>query len=187
MKKQADKHRRDVTLVEGDWVYLKASPYKWKSLAKRRNEKLSPRFYGPFQVLEKVGSVAYKLSLPADCKIHPMFHVSKLKQAVRAEYQPQYWSISLLLILKLGLELYPQLEDVLALLYNKLRHAEVLVKWAQLPDCDNSWETVEDIQHHFPDFHREDKVKLLGGSIDRRPIVKRVYTRHRRGDRTVTE
>ena len=38
----------------GDWVYLKIQPYRLKSLARKCNEKLSPRFYGPYKVLEKV-------------------------------------------------------------------------------------------------------------------------------------
>lgn len=89
MKRQADKHRKDVTLEVNDWVYLKAIPYKWKSLAKRRNEKLSPRYYDSFQVLEQVGPVAYKLALPEACKIHLVFHISKLKKVVPAAYEPQ--------------------------------------------------------------------------------------------------
>ncbi|RDY05430.1 Tf2-8, partial [Mucuna pruriens] len=71
MKIQADKKRRDVELTVGEMVYLKAQPYKWKSLAHRPNEKLSPRFYGPFAVEERVGKVAYKLKLLDHARIHP--------------------------------------------------------------------------------------------------------------------
>ena len=46
MKLLADKHRRELTFEVGDWVYLKIQPYRLKSLAKKRNEKLSPRFFG---------------------------------------------------------------------------------------------------------------------------------------------
>lgn len=59
-----------------DMVYLKIQPYKMKSLAKRVNHKLSPGYYGPYEVEQRIGAVAYKLKLLADSKIHPVFHVS---------------------------------------------------------------------------------------------------------------
>lgn len=76
MKKAADRHRRDVHFDVGDWVYLKLQPYHLRSIAKRPNEKLSPRFYSPFQVAAKIRQVAYHLQLPSDARIHPVFYVS---------------------------------------------------------------------------------------------------------------
>ena len=63
--------RRDVCFKKGDKVYLKLQPYRQKSLAMRPNEKLSPRFYGPFEIEDKVGLVAYRLQLPPTARIHP--------------------------------------------------------------------------------------------------------------------
>jgi hypothetical protein len=80
MKTQADKHRTERVFAEGDWVYLKLQPYRHKSLALHRNLKLSPLFYGPFQILSRIGSVAYKLDLPLAAHLHPVFHVSCLKK-----------------------------------------------------------------------------------------------------------
>lgn len=48
LKRWADKKKRDIIFKMEDNVYLKAQPYKFKSLASRPNGKLSPRFYGPF-------------------------------------------------------------------------------------------------------------------------------------------
>ena len=82
MKLFADCHRSEVFYELGDWVFLKLQSYKMKSLARKLNEKLSPRYYRFFQIIEKLGQVAYKLDLPPTCKLHPIFHVSRLKKAL---------------------------------------------------------------------------------------------------------
>lgn len=67
MKQSADSHRSHRELKVGDHAYLKLQPYRQHSLKNRSvPHKLSPRFYGPFRVLERVGSVAYKLDLSAN-------------------------------------------------------------------------------------------------------------------------
>jgi hypothetical protein len=63
-------------------VYLKAQPYVQTSLAQRSSNKLAFRFFGPFLVTEKIGQSAYRMQLPPDCLIHPVFHVSQLKKAI---------------------------------------------------------------------------------------------------------
>ncbi|GKB19649.1 putative reverse transcriptase domain-containing protein [Tanacetum coccineum] len=74
------KERKTMEFQIGDRVMLKVSP--WKGVIHfGKREKLNPRYVGPFKVLEKVGSVAYKLELPQELsRIHSTFHVSNLKK-----------------------------------------------------------------------------------------------------------
>lgn len=74
---------------EGDWVFLKIQQYRFKSLARKFNEKSSPCYYEPYQVVEHIGQVSYKLLLPELSRINPVFHVSLLKPAVKAVQSPQ--------------------------------------------------------------------------------------------------
>ncbi|KAL5784707.1 hypothetical protein ACOSQ2_007099 [Xanthoceras sorbifolium] len=80
MKKQADCSRREVQFQAGDFVYLKLHPYRQISMAFRSSMKLSPRFFGPFEILEKIGQVAYRLALPSGAQIHDVVHVSLLRK-----------------------------------------------------------------------------------------------------------
>ncbi|KAJ0098686.1 hypothetical protein Patl1_20654 [Pistacia atlantica] len=79
MKIQADKHRKEVTFEVGNKVLLKLQPYRQISMGHRSSNKLSLRYYGPLEVVEPIGSVAYRLRLPAQSHIHPVVHCSLLK------------------------------------------------------------------------------------------------------------
>jgi len=79
-KSYADLKRKEIEYGIGDKVFLKVSPWK-KVLRFGRKGKLSPRFIGPYEVIERVGPVAYRLALPPELdKIHNVFHVSMLRR-----------------------------------------------------------------------------------------------------------
>jgi hypothetical protein len=80
MKLQADKNRSEISFEVGDKVFLKLQPYVQSSLAKRAHQKLAFKYFGPYIIA--IGSVAYRLNLPASNSIHSMFHVSQLKNLV---------------------------------------------------------------------------------------------------------
>jgi hypothetical protein len=136
MTSHANQRRREVSFEVDDYVYLKLQPYRQTTVAFRSSLKLSPQFYGPFQILSKVGIVAYQLDLPKDCQIHIVFHVSLLRKhlgsitPLSAQLPPLANDSSIL----------PQLASILArreIQKGKYRpKAEVLVKWVGALDDD---------------------------------------------------
>ena len=59
-------------------------PYVQSTVASRSSQKLSLRFYGSFKTIQRVGQVPYELNFLIDAKIHPVVHVSQLKQHIPA-------------------------------------------------------------------------------------------------------
>ena len=78
----ANNSRRDLQFEIGDRVFLKISP--WKGVLRfGRRGKLSPRFIGPYEIVSKVGPVAYRLKLPPELsRIHDTFHVLMLRKYI---------------------------------------------------------------------------------------------------------
>jgi hypothetical protein len=76
MKKHADEHRSERVFRSDDWVFLKLQPYVQSSLADRSHQKLTFKFFGPFHIIEHIGSEAYRLELPSSSFVHLVFHVS---------------------------------------------------------------------------------------------------------------
>jgi len=75
-----DKKRSPRNFKVGDMIYLRVKPNS--SLSTGRCAKLSPRYCGPFIILEKVNEAAYRLELPSHVKMHTVFHVRFLKKAL---------------------------------------------------------------------------------------------------------
>ncbi|XP_070009639.1 uncharacterized protein LOC142164663 [Nicotiana tabacum] len=82
MKQYADSKRSDRNFEVGDTVFLKLQPYRQTSVVICRNLNLVAKFYGSFEVLRRIGMVAYEIKPPLGSKIHPIFHVSQLKKAM---------------------------------------------------------------------------------------------------------
>ena len=93
-KKQVDQHRTERSFKVGDAILLKLQPYAQSSVANRPCAKLAYKYFGPFTVIDKISKLAYKLELPADNKIHPVFHVSQLKPFTPNNPTPQRSSSS---------------------------------------------------------------------------------------------
>ena len=84
-KSYADLKRRDIAYEVGDKFFLKVSP--WRTILQfGKKGKLSPRFIGSYQVLERIGPVAYRLVLPPElAKLHNVLHVSMLRRYLSDE------------------------------------------------------------------------------------------------------
>ena len=124
MKSTTNRHRCDLS--------FNIRPYRQLSLARRANEKLAPRFYGSFPILQRVGQVAYKLQLPASSTIHLVFHISQLRPTI-GNVPP---SLDLPNHLPVDLELLVEPKEVLGYRIDGpfIPHdVEVLFKWKDLP------------------------------------------------------
>jgi hypothetical protein len=145
MKFQADKQQTGRKFNEGDWVYVKLQPYIQTSVAPRANQKLANRFFGPYKITEKIGLVAYKLQLPAESTIHPVFHVSQLKDAI-----PFTYSASSLPVSFVGLQVPERvLQKRVATIGFDVR-LQALIQWSGLPSALATWEDVQALRQCFP-------------------------------------
>ena len=82
MKSYANKRHRPLEFEVGDHVFLKVMPKKGVVRFGKQG-KLAPRYIGPFEVLERVGTVAYRLALsPSLSGVHEVFHVSMLRKYI---------------------------------------------------------------------------------------------------------
>ncbi|CAL1402649.1 unnamed protein product [Linum trigynum] len=147
----ADRHKTEREFQVEDQVYLKLRPYRKMSVQQRANQMLSPKYYGPFLVLKKIGVVAYRLQLPVTSTIHPVFHVSLLKQAkgapvVTQPALPDYDNSG-------ELKVEP-LKIVARRLVAKNNRAatQLLVQWTHQAKENSTWEYLEEIQAKFPHF-----------------------------------
>ena len=147
MRHQADKKRSEHSFQIGEWVFLKAQPYVQSSLAPRSNQKLAFKFFGPYQILSKMGAVAYKLKLPASSMVHPVFHVSQLKKLVGQHHEvtadiPDHtfqWSVPETIIQR----------RCITKGTNKIQ--QVLIKWSNMLVSLATWEDMEPLRQQFPE------------------------------------
>lgn len=154
-KTQADKHRTERTFQIGDLVYLKLQPYVQASLFRRANHKLVFKFFGPYQVIAKIDSIAYKLNLPDSCHIHPTL---LLKEAVG----PDDHASSPLPVLSDSLHA-PKKVLLRRILRRSTRDVpQLLIQWSSWPAELATWEDELTIKQRFPDATAWGQAEIQG-------------------------
>jgi hypothetical protein len=123
-----------------------------QSLETGARKKLAPKYAGPFWVLKRIGSMAYKLQLSADSRLHDVFHVGLLKPhsgdpLEAAGALPLVHDRRILSTLERALGACKQ-RDVW----------KVLIKWHELGYGDATWELLEDFRATYPNFQLEDEL-----------------------------
>ena len=149
-KSYAEMKRKDIRYEIREKVFLKVSPWK-KVMRFGENGKLSPRFIRPYEVIEKVGPVAYRLALPPDLeKIHNVFHVSMLRR--------NYSNLSHVVSSE-TIEFRPNLTneeepvEILAREVKELRNKKILlvkVLWRNHKTEEATWESEETMWQQYP-------------------------------------
>ena len=149
-RKYADPHRKSMDLEVGEPVLLKVSPMKGITRFGRKG-KLHPRYVGPFEILRKVGKVAYELALPPQMSnVHNVFHVSMLKRYYPdsncvIEYEP--------LDIQADLTFVEQPVKILDRQEKILRNKKIVlvrVLWRNPKVEESTWELESDMLDRYP-------------------------------------
>jgi hypothetical protein len=151
-KSYADVHRRELTFVVGDHVYLKVSPMRGIRRFNVRG-KLAPRYIGPFKGLERKGEVAYRLGLPSNLSgVHDVFHVSQLKKCLRVpEEQAPLQGLDVQEDLTYIEHPVKILETSERVTRNK-RIKMCRVQWSHHTEDEATWEQEDELKKTYPDL-----------------------------------
>nr|GFB67220.1 putative nucleotidyltransferase, ribonuclease H [Tanacetum cinerariifolium] len=151
-KSYADKHRRDLEFQVGDRVFLKVSPFRGVKRFGIKG-KLSPRFIGPFEILERIGEVSYRLALPPQLShVHDVFHVSLLRGY---HYHPLNVTSYPFDLVQPNISLSEEPESILDRQERVMRNKTILfikILWKNHPKREATWETEESMRASYPRF-----------------------------------
>jgi len=148
-KSYADKRHRPLEFSEGDHVFLKVTP-KLGLRGVFKTKKLSPSYIGPFQILRRIGSVAYQLALPlAMSGLHDVFHVSQLEKFILNPFEPvELDSVDL----KSDLTFQPEPDRIVDRDVKSLRNKEIplmKVVWKGSADGEATWELESEMLNQY--------------------------------------
>lgn len=152
----ANKSRHDVEFAVGDQVLLKLKLYPQHSVARPLSTKLAHHFYGPFEITEQIGAVAYRLLLPEGSHIHDVFYVSLLRPFVEGR-SPEVDAFPTFFARGQAVARPFKLADRRRVCRDGRMVEEGLLLWDDDGGRQPSWEPWEVIQRRFPSLFLEDK------------------------------
>jgi hypothetical protein len=163
MKSKADKNRTERQFAVGEQVLLKLQPYAQHSVVNRPCHKLAYKYFGPFDILARIGAVAYKLQLPESAKVHPVFHVYQLKPFT-ANYTPVFSELPKTPYLA-ATDTFPA-----AILQRRMVRVgnvtgvQLLVHWHGLPEEQATWEDYHVLRRRYPEAPIWEEVEAQEGA-----------------------
>jgi hypothetical protein len=142
-KKYADKSRRHEEYKVGDRVLLDTSDITFTTGTK----KLLDKYIGPYKIIEVVSDVALKLDLPIKFRLHPVFHISKLKRVIETDKFPDRKQLNRPApVMKLDGKDAWYVERIIG---KRIRAKKIqyLVKWEDYPEWESTWEPIQNVKH----------------------------------------
>ncbi|GJT43888.1 hypothetical protein Tco_0952603 [Tanacetum coccineum] len=149
-KSYANKRRKPLEFIVGNYVLLKVSPWKGVVCFGKKG-KLAPRFVGPFEIIEKVGPVAYRLDLPEN-GVHYTFYVSNLKKCL-ADPTLQVPLDEIRVDAKLNFMEEPV--EILEREFKNLKHSRIAivkVRWNSKRDPEFTWKREYQMKLKYPNL-----------------------------------
>jgi hypothetical protein len=134
------KHRDTPKYKEGDQVWLEGKNLR----INQPTAKLAPRRHGPFKIIQVMSAINYRLELPTQWNIHPVFHIDLLtpyRETIM--HSPNFTRPTPELID--GEEEYSVEKILDSRHFGRRRHLQYLVKWEGYPDMDNMWVDKDDV------------------------------------------
>lgn len=151
-KSYADVRRRSLKFAIGDHVFVKIAPLKGVMRFGKKG-KLSPRYIGPFEILERIGERAYRLALPPDLdKVHNVFHVSMLRKYMsNPSHVLRHEPLDIMTDLSYQ-ELPVQILDRKVKVLRNKEICIVKVLWRNHVLEEATWELEEEMKQRYPDL-----------------------------------
>jgi hypothetical protein len=130
-------------------VLLKLQPYAQTTVANHPRAKLAYKFYGPFKVVQRIGAVSYKLALPEDSRIHPVFHISQLKPFT-PDYTPVFDQLPRPPYLSASSLIPVAILDRRIVKKGHQSLVQLKIQWQSLSPDDATWEDYQVLRRTFP-------------------------------------